>query len=417
MNKIFIIVYVGITLLATIQPSSASDVTGLTSFTAGTPARAGEVNGNFQAIKSAVDDNHAHVSNLQVQVNDIQLIPGPIGPQGNTGPTGPMGPQGLQGIRGIAGSPGPSGAPGAQGPVGNLDNFACVDGQTPIRLYGQWRCSGAAADTAYLSNVFTFANLPNLIDVDAIYGGVATVDSGPTPSELEFYLGHGVGAGNTPLACAVLQTVTLSGLDTFANLATHIEVSNLLFLNTTSTPAQGELWATVNGGILKPGGVTVTMYSALSVPDQLPRNWWLENASNPPAAPRRTLTIALTQNNGSPIYQFNDCFPLRYWEGDTQYMLQMQCGLTGITTNNNQQEIMYNWLMNYVRNTPPLPASDVTILNPTNRTTEAISYVSVFPARYVFPCMATSSPLVRPVAPSGAHETLVIKPSQINYLR
>lgn len=43
----------------------ASDVTGLTSFTAGTPARAADVNANFTAVKTAVDDNQAQITALE----------------------------------------------------------------------------------------------------------------------------------------------------------------------------------------------------------------------------------------------------------------------------------------------------------------------------------------------------------------
>ncbi|HNP65237.1 MAG TPA: DUF1566 domain-containing protein [Woeseiaceae bacterium] len=43
----------------------AGDVVGLRTFTSGTPARASEVNGNFDAVKVAVDDNHIRVSTLE----------------------------------------------------------------------------------------------------------------------------------------------------------------------------------------------------------------------------------------------------------------------------------------------------------------------------------------------------------------
>lgn len=43
----------------------ATEVTELNTFTAGTPARAAEVNGNFAAVKTAVDDNHARITALE----------------------------------------------------------------------------------------------------------------------------------------------------------------------------------------------------------------------------------------------------------------------------------------------------------------------------------------------------------------
>src|SRR3990172_7796458 len=78
---------------------------------------------------------------LQNQLNNIQLTPGPPGPQGEPGPAGPQGPQGepgpvgaigpqgpqgevgLQGVpgsQGTQGEPGPVGAIGPQGPQGEV---------------------------------------------------------------------------------------------------------------------------------------------------------------------------------------------------------------------------------------------------------------------------------------------------------
>jgi hypothetical protein len=51
--------------------ATAGDVTGLTTFSSGTTARASEVNGNFNAVKTAVDDNHAQIIALQALVLDL----------------------------------------------------------------------------------------------------------------------------------------------------------------------------------------------------------------------------------------------------------------------------------------------------------------------------------------------------------
>jgi len=56
---------IAVLLTVTIQPCIAGEVTGLLNFTSGTPARAGEVNGNFQATKTAVDDNHQRIAALE----------------------------------------------------------------------------------------------------------------------------------------------------------------------------------------------------------------------------------------------------------------------------------------------------------------------------------------------------------------
>ena len=64
------------------------------------------------------------VMDLQEQINDIQLTPGPTGPSGPSGPTGATGltgakgDQGDQGIQGLIGATGLTGAKGDQGDQG-----------------------------------------------------------------------------------------------------------------------------------------------------------------------------------------------------------------------------------------------------------------------------------------------------------
>ena len=66
MKKFILSVVVSAAILAGMQTSSASEVTGLTSFTANTPAVAAQVNGNFTAVKSAVDNNHARLTTAEM---------------------------------------------------------------------------------------------------------------------------------------------------------------------------------------------------------------------------------------------------------------------------------------------------------------------------------------------------------------
>ena len=77
-------------------------------FTAGTPARAVEVNANFDALETAIDQN----------ATDIQSIP--VGPQGDPGPQGIQGVPGSQGIQGV---PGPQGIQGDVGPMFEFDRL------------------------------------------------------------------------------------------------------------------------------------------------------------------------------------------------------------------------------------------------------------------------------------------------------
>jgi hypothetical protein len=65
-------------LLAAAGLSHAGPVGPLTTFTAGTPAKASEVNANFSAVKTAVDDNASRITTLQSTVTpagNIVLVP------------------------------------------------------------------------------------------------------------------------------------------------------------------------------------------------------------------------------------------------------------------------------------------------------------------------------------------------------
>lgn len=59
------LVALGISYAFALHTANADEVVGLTTFTSGTPARAAEVNGNFQAVKTAVDDNDARIDALE----------------------------------------------------------------------------------------------------------------------------------------------------------------------------------------------------------------------------------------------------------------------------------------------------------------------------------------------------------------
>src|SRR5881296_3886733 len=65
-------------LFAWLGEGNAGPVGPLTTFTAGTPAKASEVNGNFSAVKTAVDDNASRITTLQSTVTpagNIVLVP------------------------------------------------------------------------------------------------------------------------------------------------------------------------------------------------------------------------------------------------------------------------------------------------------------------------------------------------------
>lgn len=83
--------FFAVTVLILLPQRAWSDTVGiLNTFYSGEKARASEVNDNFDAVVSAVDDNDARIVDLE---ND----PGTPGPQGDQGPEGPQGEQGPPG--------------------------------------------------------------------------------------------------------------------------------------------------------------------------------------------------------------------------------------------------------------------------------------------------------------------------------
>jgi hypothetical protein len=159
-------------------------------FQTGQPARAAEVNANFDTLESAIDQNAADIAELQqvssliwmgswqtglsYSVDDLveyqgstyvairntsgsedpsnegfwalfvaSGTAGPQGPQGlpgDTGPQGPVGPAGPQGLTGATGPHGPQGPQGLTGDTGPQARKAPKDcPATPVRkgLWGQ----------------------------------------------------------------------------------------------------------------------------------------------------------------------------------------------------------------------------------------------------------------------------------------
>lgn len=60
-----------VSCMLALQSATAGEVANLVTFMPGTPARAAEVNGNFAAVKAAVDDNHARIGTLQSGVSGL----------------------------------------------------------------------------------------------------------------------------------------------------------------------------------------------------------------------------------------------------------------------------------------------------------------------------------------------------------
>ena len=99
-------------------------------FQPGQPARAAEVNENFDTLETAIDQNASDILAISAGSQGPIGPPGPTGPQGIPGMTGTQGVQGPQGDVGAQGSQGAQGDAGAQGPRGQDGDtgMAGVDG-------------------------------------------------------------------------------------------------------------------------------------------------------------------------------------------------------------------------------------------------------------------------------------------------
>ena len=90
-------------------------------------ARAEDLNAIHEALNADGTANTEAIDALRIELEAIELTPGPAGPagpvgpagpMGATGPAGPVGPQGEQGPQGLAGPEGPVGPAGEAGPPG-----------------------------------------------------------------------------------------------------------------------------------------------------------------------------------------------------------------------------------------------------------------------------------------------------------
>ena len=112
-------------------------------FTDGTPAKASEVNANFDALETAIDAIPEGPAGEQGPAG----TQGEKGDKGDTGATGPQGPIGLTGVTGAKGDQGDTGEQGiqgAQGPAG-ADGVAaglnCTTDQSIVYRGDAWVCS------------------------------------------------------------------------------------------------------------------------------------------------------------------------------------------------------------------------------------------------------------------------------------
>jgi Phage Tail Collar Domain/Collagen triple helix repeat (20 copies) len=111
-------------LMLTLSGVASAQTTVPNIFIPGTPAKAADVNADFQALATAIDKVAASGTQGPAGPTGPTGPTGPAGPTGPTGPAGPAGPvgpagsQGPAGATGVAGATGAKGATGAAGPAG-----------------------------------------------------------------------------------------------------------------------------------------------------------------------------------------------------------------------------------------------------------------------------------------------------------
>ena len=103
----------------------------------------------FQVLQAEIGRLQKEISQLMMQIQNIQLKPmsqGPKGPQGPAGPAGPIGPSGSPGPAGPVGAIGPVGPAGPQGPTGLTGPTGPVGATGPVGPPGPQGPAGVSFD-------------------------------------------------------------------------------------------------------------------------------------------------------------------------------------------------------------------------------------------------------------------------------
>lgn len=98
------------------------------------------------------------LADIDLNLENIQLIPGPQGPAGKDGKDGAQGPQGIQGLKGDTGERGPQGPMGLTGATGPKGDRGEVGPQGEQGLQGPAGKDGAKGDKGDKGDAFVFSD-------------------------------------------------------------------------------------------------------------------------------------------------------------------------------------------------------------------------------------------------------------------
>jgi len=219
--------------------------------------------GKKKGIRHRVDALETQTTDLQNQIDTIELTPGPqgdTGPQGPqglpgadgaTGPqgaTGPAGPQGNTGLQGVAGATGPQGDTGLQGQVGFQGPQGDTGPQGPagtVDVFNFVLTDLRAGWTQREGTYFTLGN--NLVCIKAYWSG----PSNPVPVNNSAVIGNNWPAGAETFNSIIPATCSRSDGSQGHGYPCTLQSSSVPFLFVNYPRAYTVASITVNGCFAK----------------------------------------------------------------------------------------------------------------------------------------------------------------------
>ena len=222
--------------------------------------------GKKKGIRHRVDALETQTTDLQSQIDTIELLEGPKGdtgpqgPQGDTGPagadgavgatgaTGPAGPQGDTGLQGVAGATGPQGDTGLQGQVGFQGPQGDTGPQGPagtVDVFNFVLTDLRAGWTQREGTYFTLGN--NLVCIKAYWSG----PSNPVPVNNSAVIGNNWPAGAETFNSVIPATCSRSDGSQGHGYPCTLQSSSVPFLFVNYPRAYTVASITVNGCFAK----------------------------------------------------------------------------------------------------------------------------------------------------------------------